>query len=147
MNEKQKAFADEYLITLNARESYKKFYKNCKSDSVVDTNASNLLRNPKVKVYIDQRLKEIDSKKIAQAEEVLSYLTKVMRGQTVEETVIVEGVGNGFSEAKIVNKIPSEKDRLKAAELLGKRYRLFVDKQEVTGAISVVFEGEEDIAE
>ena len=147
MNEKQKAFADDYLITLNASESYRKVYKNCKNAEVIKTNASRLLANANVKAYVEEKLKEISNNKIAEAEEVLSYLTKVMRGQTVEETVIVEGVGNGFSEAKIVNKIPSEKDRLKAVELLGKRYRLFVDKQEVTGAISVVFEGEEDIEE
>lgn len=147
MNEKQKAFADDYIVSLNAMESYRKVYKNCKNEDVVSANSSRLLANASVRAYVDERLKEISNNKIAQAEEVLSYLTKVMRGETVEETVIVEGVGNGFSEARVVNKIPSEKDRLKAAELLGKRYRLFIDKQEVSGSVSVVFEGEEDIEE
>lgn len=147
MNEKQKLFADEYIKTLNGRESYKRAYKNCKSDNAIDVNASKLLRNTKVKAYIDKRLSEIKSHNIAEAEEVLSYLTKVMRGQTVEEVVMVEGIGNGESQAVKIEKIPSEKDRIKAAELLGKRYRLFTEKQEITGSVQVVFEGEDELEE
>ena len=144
MNERQKVFADEYIISLNATDAARKAGY---SQKYIDTNASKLLENTRIKEYIQERLKEKASDRIAEAEEVLSYLTKVMRGETVEEVVIVEGVGVGLSEARKVDKIPSEKDRLKAAELLGKRYRLFVDKQEVSGSVAVVFEGEEDIEE
>lgn len=144
LNVKQKAFADEYIKTLNARESYKKYYKP-KSDVVADSNASQLLRNCKVKKYIDDRMAQIDKSRIAEAEEVLRYLTSVMRGETQEETVVIENTGNGLSEARIIKKVPSEKDRIKAGELLGKRYRLFTEKQEITGTMQVVFEGENEL--
>lgn len=145
LNDKQKAFADEYIITLNGRKSYKKVYEHIKKDSTADTNACNLLKNPKVKAYIDSKLAKIDKESIAKAEEVMEYLTKVMRGETIEEVIAVVGTGEGCSKAIKVEKIPSEKDKLKAAELLGKRYRLFTEKQEITGAVQVQFFGEGDI--
>lgn len=62
---------------------------------------------------------------------VMKYLTKVMRNELTEEVVVVEG--EGCSSARIVKKGISAKDRNKAAELLGKRYRLFTEKIEVDG--------------
>ena len=53
-----------------------------------------------------------------------------MRNELTEEVVVVEGEGEGCSSARIVKKDISAKDRNKAAELLGKRYRLFIDKIE-----------------
>ena len=60
----------------------------------------------------------------------LRYLTAVMRGESTSEEIIVEGIGDGRSKARKLEKTPSEKDRLKAAELIGKRYGLFTDKIE-----------------
>lgn len=88
---------------------------------------------------------EVDKQKVASQEEVLEYLTKVMRGQTIEEVVQVVGVGNGHSKVAKVNKIPSEKERLKACELLGKRYALFTEKQDISGGINITFIGEEEL--
>ena len=61
----------------------------------------------------------------------MKYLTKVMRNELTEEVVVVEGEGEGCSSARIVKKDIPAKDRNKAAELLGKRYRLFTEKVEV----------------
>ena len=61
---------------------------------------------------------------------MLRYLTAVMRGESHAEVVVVEGVGEGCSEARTMQKAPDEKERLKAAELLGKRYALFTEKVE-----------------
>ena len=83
-----------------------------------------------VKKYIDEQLKKIEDESIADATEVMKYLTAVMRNEITEEVVVVEGEGDGCSSARIVKKELSAKDRIKAAELLGKRYRLFVDKVE-----------------
>ena len=91
-----------------------------------------------IKAYIDERLEEISSKKIADATEVMQYLTSVLRGETNSEIVVVEGVGDGVSEARSMTKKPDETQRLKAAELLGKRYGLFKDNIKVDGAIPVV---------
>ena len=71
---------------------------------------------------------------IAKQDEVLRYLTAVLRG---ESEIVVEGAGDGTSKAREVIKRPSEKDKLKAAELLGKRYSLFTDKLEVESSSSV----------
>jgi phage terminase small subunit len=50
-----------------------------------------------------------------------------------------------MTEAQKIQKAPDEKERLKAAELLGKRYGLYTDKQEVTGAVPVVITGEDEL--
>lgn len=120
---KQKLFADEYLIDLNATRAYKAVYKNCKSDNAAAACAAKLLRNPKVKKYVDERFKQIEGEKIANAQEVMEYLTTVMRGEST--SAVLRFVGDGYQ--KITKKTPDEKERLKAAELLGKRYSLFTD--------------------
>ena len=131
MTEKQKRFCDEYLIDCNATRAYKAVYKNVKSDVVAATNGGRLLRNAEVQKYIDDRMEEIHNEKTADAQEVIEYLTSVMRGESTSEEIVVEGTGDGCSAARAIEKAPSEKDRLKAAELLGKRYSLFTDKVEM----------------
>ena len=130
LTDKQMIFANEYLVDLNATRAYKKAYPKVKKDSVAASNGNRLLRNAKVKNYIDEQLKKIEDESIADAVEVMKYLTAVMRNELKEEVVVVEGEGEGCSSARIVKKDISAKDRNKAAELLGKRYRLFVDKVE-----------------
>lgn len=129
LTEKQKRFCEEYLIDLNATRAYKAVYKNCKKDESARVNGSKLLTNTNIKAYIDEKLEEIHSKNTADAREVIEYLTSVMRGESTAEIVVVEGMGDGNSKAVKVNKAPDEKERLKAAELLGKRFGLFIDKQ------------------
>ena len=133
MTEKQKIFADEYLIDLNATRAYRVAYPSVKKDEVARANASRLLTNANVKKYISEQLEKIHSQKTADAQEVIEYLTSVLRGESTSQEIVVEGIGDGMSEARTTEKGPSEKDRLKAAELLGKRYSLFTDKVEVSG--------------
>lgn len=128
MTKKQKIFADEYLIDLNATRAYKVAYPNVKNDVAAAAAASRLLRNVKVQEYIAQRMAEKESELIADQDEVLRYLTSVLRGKSRAQEIVVEGIGEGCSEARTMEKAPSEKERLKAAELLGKRYALFTDK-------------------
>lgn len=137
MTDRQQMFADEYLIDFNATRAYKAAYPNVKKDSVASVNASKLLRNAKVKTYIDEQLEKLHNEKTADAKEVMEYLTSVMRGESEAEIVVVEGVGDGASEARRMIKAPDEKEKLKAAELLGKRYGLFREKLDVTGTSSV----------
>lgn len=142
LTDKQIIFANEYLVDLNATRAYKKAYPSVKKDSAARANASKLLTNANIKNYIDEQLKKIEDESIANATEVMKYLTKVMRNETLEEVVIVCEGG-----CVKVNKKPSEKDKLKAAELLGKRYKLFTDKVEADVTQTVIFEGEDDILE
>ena len=145
LTEKQKRFCDEYLIDLNATRAYKTAYPNVKKDNTAAVNGNKLLRNANVKGYIDKRIKEIEDKSIADAKEVMQYLTKVMRNEVTEEVVVVEGEGDGCSSARTIKKDMSAKDRNKAAELLGKRYRLFTDRIEADVNQTVIFEGEDEL--
>ncbi|KMT21582.1 terminase small subunit [Clostridium cylindrosporum] len=139
---KQKAFADYYIELGNATEAAVKAGYSKKTATVI--GAENLIK-PNIKSYIDQRMRELDEKAIARQEEVLKYLTKVMRGEETEEVVVIENIGDSMSEARIVKKQVGAKDRNKAAELLGKRYRLFVDKVEADVNQTVIFEGEDEL--
>lgn len=130
MTEKQKRFCEEYLIDCNATRAYKTVYKNVKSDVVAATNGGRLLRNAEVQKYIAEQMEKIHNEKTADAQEVIEYLTSVLRGESTAQEIVVEGTGDGCSEARTMEKAPSEKERLKAAELLGKRYALFTDKVE-----------------
>lgn len=134
---KQKKFADEYIISGNA---YKSAIEAGYSKSYAKGNVVKLLENVSVKAYIDERLKELDDKAIAKQEEVLQYLTAVMRGQSKSAVVVIEGLGEGLSEARLINKTPDEKDRIKAAELLGKRYGAFTEKVDISGDMSLSIE-------
>lgn len=145
LNNNQIAFCDFYIELGNATEAYKKAYKSCKSDNVARTNSSRLLTNANIKQYIDEKMQEISSKRIAKAEEVLGYLTRVIRNEEDEEVVVTVNVGDFQTEVKKVKKEIAAKDKLRAAELLGKRYRLFTDKVETDMNQVVIFEGEDEL--
>lgn len=138
MTDKQRKFCDEYLIDCNATRAYKAAYPHIKSDNVAKSAGNRLLTNVDLKSYIDEKLEEISSEKVADAKEVIEYLTSVLRGETESEIVVIEGTGKGCSDARRITKKPAEQERLKAAELLGKRYGLFKENLNVNGSVSVV---------
>ena len=133
MTEKQKRFADEYLKDLNGTRSYKIAYPSVKRDGTAAAAASKLLRNHKVRDYIERAMETMHSERIADAEEILRYLTSVLRGESKAEVIVVESQGAGVSAARRLTKGPDERERLKAAELLAKYHQLFVPKVELTG--------------
>ena len=114
MTEKQKLFCDEYLIDLNGTRAYRTVYKTIKNDNVAE--------------YINNRLEEIHNKNTADIQEVMEYLTSVMRGKS--ESNVLALAGDGYQE--VIAKPPDEKERLKAAELLGKRFGMFRDNVDIT---------------
>lgn len=137
LTDKQKAFCDYYLESLNATEAYKKAYKSCKKDSVARSNSSRLLTNANIKSYIDKRMSEIEDARIAKVDEVMKFLTSSLRGEVEEEVVSVMSTLEGETKPVIIKKQISAKDRIKAAELIGRRYQLFTDKVQVDGHIGV----------
>lgn len=145
MTERQRRFADEYLIDCNGTRAYKAAYPGVKSDKVAGVNAARMLGNASVSSYIQSKLDQISSQKTADAQEVMEYLTSVLRGQSRATVCVTVGTGDGTSRAKLVEKPPDEKERLKAAELLGKRYGLYTDRVDVGGSIPVVISGENDL--
>lgn len=136
LTEKQKAFCDYYIESLNATESYKRAY-GCNNDGTARTEGSKNLAKPNIKNYIDERMKEIEDKRIAKAEEVLAFLSSSLRGEIEEEVIVSESNGEGGIKPIILKKQLSAKDRIKAAELLGKRYALFTEKVDVEGNVGV----------
>lgn len=138
MTEKQKRFADEYIVDLNGTRAYKAAYPKTKSDHAARANAARLIANDSVKAYIEERLEAARTAKTAEAAEVMEYLSAVMRGETQAEVVVTEFIGDGCSEARNIKKAPDEKERLKAAELLGKRYGLFTDKVDMNVPVTIV---------
>ena len=122
---KQKRFCDEYLIDCNATQAaIRAGYSQKTAYSIGIEN----LKKLEIKTYIDEQMDKMSSKRIANATEVMEYLTSVLRGESSSEVIVVEGCGDGYSEARTFDKAPDEKERLKAAELLGKRYGMFTDK-------------------
>lgn len=131
---KQQAFADYYIQLGNATEAYLKAYPNVKKETTARANSSRLLTNANVSAYIENRMEELKSERVADQQEILEYLTSIMRGNHKEE--VLRGVGEG---AQVIDDIDvSAKDRIKAAELLGKRYKLFTDKVETETKTRVV---------
>ena len=142
LTEKQKRFADYYIETGNGAEAARLAgYKGKNLNNIASENLAKL----GIKNYIDEKLTEMSSQRIASANEVMELLTSAARGELEEEVVVVESVGDYCSEAKIIKKQIGAKDRIKAAELLGKRYRLFTDKLEVKGMVPVMIVGEEEL--
>ena len=142
LTEKQRRFADYYIELGDATQAAVKAGYSKKTAKII--GCENLTK-PNLKKYIDEKLTEMSNKRIASANEVMELLTSAARGELEEEVVVVESVGDYCSEARIVKKQIGAKDRIKAAELLGKRYRLFTDKLEVKGMVPVMIVGEEEL--
>lgn len=128
MTEKQKLFCDEYLIDLNGTRAYRTVYKTIKNDNVAGVRANKLLKQKDIAEYINKRLEEIHNENTANIQEVMEYLTSVMRGKS--ESNVLALAGDGYQE--VIAKPPDEKERLKAAELLGKRFGMFRDNVDIT---------------
>lgn len=126
---KQKKFADLYIETGNATQSYIDAGYKASKREVAEANARKLLGNYSVKLYIENRMQELEKETIASQDEVLQYLTKVMRGEEKDQFGL---------DASL-------QDRTKCAELLGKRYGTFKEKVEHSGSIPVVIN--DDITE
>lgn len=135
---KQKKFSDEYIISGNATDAALK--AGYAPKSAYQMGAENL-KKPQIKKYIKSRMQELEDKAIAKQDEVLKYLSAVMRGEEKEE--ILKSAGDYKQE--IIEIDVSAKDRIKAAELLGKRYGSWTERQDISLDIPVLFEGEDEL--
>lgn len=130
LNENQKRFCDLYVKCGSALQAaieagYSKNYAKAKSYK--------WLENDGIKSRIDKQLEKLESARLADADEVLKYLTSVMRGEHKEEVPML--CGDGCQE--LINKDVAAKDRLRAAELIGKRYGMFTDNVNLSGDVGV----------
>jgi len=131
LTEKQKRFIDAYLECGNGSEAARRAGY---SPRTANEQGSQLLAKLSVLDYFKDRKKEISDSRIAKVEEIMQFLTSVMRGEVVSE--ITEG-----KDAEKVKKT----DRLKAAELLGKRYRLFSENAPTEQPVTIIFSGADQL--
>ena len=146
---KEQIFCDELLsdAEFNKTLAYKKAYPNVKNDNVAAAAASILMNKSEIKEYIEKQLAELHNEKTADAQEVLEYLTSVMRREHKENVVVtlsketstyVPDEKGTMRKQTVKEEIPQiveiptrVSDANKAAELLGKRYGLYTDKLDV----------------
>ncbi len=131
---KQQAFADYYIELGNATEAYLKAYPNVTKETTARANGSRLLTNANVSGYIEERMEQLQTERVADQQEVLETLTAILRGEK-KGTALV-GVGMGEQEVEQIP--PTVAEKIRAAELLGKRYKLFTDKVETETKTRVV---------
>lgn len=150
---KQKIFADEYLIDLNATRAYKVAYPSCKKDEAAAVNGSKLLRNTKVAEYIQERMKEREKRTEITQDMVLQELAKIAfvnatdvidpKTATVKEDALPEDTAaiqsvkvKTFGEDGLEREIKMA-DKLKALEMLGRHLGMFKDKLELSGGLDI----------
>ena len=140
MNARQRKFIDEYLIDLNAAQAAIRAGYNPNSARIT---GAKLLTKANIRTYIDNELERLHNEKVADIQEIMEYLTSVMRGERKEETLKLAGEGIQTIEEIAV----SAKERIRAAELLGKRYGLFSDKVDMSITAPVVISGAEMLSD
>lgn len=127
---RHKAFADFYIELGNAEKAaikagYSKAYSR--------GNAHKLVAKESIKAYIAERMEEVKSERIADQQEVMEFLTAVLRGQATGTALVGEGMGSQVVEQVM----PSVSEKVKAAEQIGKRYAMWTDKQQIDGIVPV----------
>ena len=134
LTEKQEKFVLEYAKTGNAMQAFKNSGYQYKNDNSAKVGASRLLTNDNIKARLKELHEEQVNDSIASIQEIKEFWTKVMRNEETEEVIVTNEAG----PYKMM-KDGSLRDRLKAAELLGKTSGIFVDKVEVSGNVPVTF--------
>lgn len=126
LTQKQQRFVDEYIISGNATQAAIK--AGYAKKAAYRTGADNL-KKPQIKSALEKRNAEIQSEKTADMTEVMEYLTSVMRGEQTESVATAKGV---YEDVEV-----SAKDRIKAAELIGKRHGAWTDKKVISGDVQI----------
>lgn len=143
-NPKWEAFCLHYAKTGNASEAYRNAGYKTANERSIYSNCNRLLKNDDIKNRLAELAEEMASEKIAGIREIQEFLTSVIRGETTEDVVVNEFCGDGVSEAKVVKVRTASKDRIKAAETLGKMQGAFDTKSNIN-VIIPVFGGEDDL--
>lgn len=125
---KQQSFADAYIELGNATQAYLRAYPNVKKETTASANGSRMLGNAKVKAYIDERMEQLASERVATQQEVMETLTAILRGEATAATL--RGIGEGAQTIE-EEMPPTMGERIRAAELIGKRFRMWTDKVDV----------------
>lgn len=139
---KMKRFCEEYIIDCNATQAA---IRANYSEKTAGSQGQRLLKNVEAKKYIKELFEEVKKDGILSATDILHYFSQVVKGESVAEVLVTLVNEDGTTRAEKIKKNPDEKERLKAAQLLGKRYALFTEKQEIKVELPVVISGEENL--
>lgn len=120
-NKKHERFCTEYVKDTNGKQAA---IRAGYAERSAEMQASRLLRNDKVKQRVAELREAYFNENIMTAQQVEYELTRIALGLSNEKHVVIEGTGYGYSEARIIDKPPDEKSRLKALELMAKRHRI-----------------------
>ncbi|MBE7359889.1 terminase small subunit [Staphylococcus epidermidis] len=137
LNLKQQAFVDEYIKTGTA---YQSAIRAGYSEKYAKSSSHKLLENVGIRAEIDKRMEKLKKDTIADQDEILQYLTSVLRGEVTDQELIPIGIGRGEMEVESLEKRSDTNARTKAAELLGKRYMMWTDKQQIETTATVHFD-------
>ena len=132
LNDRQKRFADEYIIDLNATQAA---IRAGYADRSAYSQGQRLLKNVEVQAYIEERMESHKKETIAKQEEILETLTAILRGE--EKGATLRGAGKGL---QVVDDMPpTTTERIRAAELLGKRYGIWQENKTLDVRSAVTF--------
>ena len=120
-NKKHEKFCNEYIKDMNATQAA---IRAGYSEKTAGAQASKLLKIVNIKTRVAELREAYFNENIMTAQQVEYELTRIAMGLSNEKQVVIEGTGGGCSEARIIDKPPDEKSRLKALELMAKRHRI-----------------------
>lgn len=128
MNERQRKFVDEYILTGNASESARRAGYSAKTAGSI---GERLLKNVEVRAALDERIKAASTEKTLTQNQLLEFLSAVVQGQVCDQQLMTRLIGKGCSVIENVEIRASVQNRIRAAELLLKIKGAFkeVDQQ------------------
>lgn len=137
-NVKHENFCVEFVRTANAADAYRKAGYTCKNAASYGSNARRLLQKDIIQTRLAELHKEMASEKIANAAEVQERLTRILRMEETEDQIVVEGCGDGVSEARVMKRRPQLKDVIKAGETLARMQGAFENNVNVNISVPVI---------
>ena len=120
-NKRHEKFCHEYIKDMNATQAA---IRTGYSKNTANRIGSRLLSNVDIKARVAELREVYFNENIMTAQQVEYELTRIALGLSNEKHVVIEGTGDGYSAARIIDKPPDEKSRLKALELMAKRHRI-----------------------
>jgi phage terminase small subunit len=144
LNAKQELFCMRYSETGDAIDSYTAAGYKVKNKNTASAAAQRLLKRPEIKARLAEIAEEMATQSIANAKEIQERLTRILRMEETEDVVVVEGCGDGCSDARIIKKRPALKDVINAGEKLARMQGAFDTKLQLEMTIPV-FGGEDSL--
>ena len=142
-NKRHEKFCHEYIKDMNATQAA---IRTGYSKNTANRIGSRLLSNVDIKSRVAELRDAYLDENIMTAKQVEYELTRIALGLSKEKQVVIEGTGEGCSEARIIDKPPDERSRLKALELMAKRHRILSGDTTID-VQSVIIMGGDDIAD